>query len=212
MSDIIKCDLDFDKTFPYFIDHIDCGKSLSRKVAKEVDFSKGRFFTFLPFDAIVERVYDFSYGGIMPTVCIGNKFCLAENEEFYPRQVITADQSCSEFIKNYLQEKSENLAVLENYMLNSSNIKNKFECLSVGKYEDEVYFVLRKHHSLQDIYKSIRMCSLSWRFFAVLTNCKKKTMLCLSDSDFQEICDNLRFVIAGAYDGEGYVFWEKQEQ
>lgn len=102
LKDFIKCDLEFDKTFSYFIDHIDCGKTLSGKVIKEIDFSKGNFFTFLSPDAKNERMYDFSHGGIMPTASIGHKFRLAEGEDFYPRQVITTDEPCSEFIKNYI--------------------------------------------------------------------------------------------------------------
>ncbi|MES2345441.1 MAG: hypothetical protein V4494_05855 [Chlamydiota bacterium] len=207
--DVVKCDLEFDKTFSYFIDHIDCGKTLSGKVVKEIDFSKGKFFTFLSPNAKNERMYDFSHGGIMPTVSVGHKFRFAEGEDFYPRQVITTDEPCSEFIENYTQKTIGNLAILENFMLNSHNVGNKFEDFGIKIYEDEVYFVLQKQHSLEDIYKSIRMCNLSWHFFVVLTSCKKKLKSDLNASDLQEICDNLKFIIAGSYDSEGYIFWEK---
>ena len=62
-----KYTLDFESAYPYFIDHIECGKTLSQLVVESICFQKGKFYTFLPNNAIIERLNKPCFGVITPT-------------------------------------------------------------------------------------------------------------------------------------------------
>ncbi|EFB42295.1 hypothetical protein pah_c012o001 [Parachlamydia acanthamoebae str. Hall's coccus] len=53
-----------------------------------------------------------------------------------------------------------------------------------------------------------------WHSVGVLTeaDCFKNDNHTLSLEDIQHICKKTRMILIGAYDGEGYVLWEKMEQ
>ncbi|MBX9839321.1 MAG: hypothetical protein K2X69_13530 [Silvanigrellaceae bacterium] len=53
-----------------------------------------------------------------------------------------------------------------------------------------------------------------WHSLCVLTtsNCEDFSFLSVSKEKIQEICLMTQMIIVGAYDGEGYVFWEKHEK
>lgn len=115
MESIKKYDLDFEKAYRYFIDHIECGKTLSELIVENICFQKGMFYTFLPHNAIIERLHELSYGGIIPTNVYdasghligpnppGSKVCSG------PKTI----DVLSLYIKDYFIESSLNLAVIE---------------------------------------------------------------------------------------------------
>ena len=39
---------------------------------------------------------------------------------------------------------------------------------------------------------------------------QRDKVLALDSEILDSICDNAKFVITGAYDGEGYIFWERK--
>jgi hypothetical protein len=117
--EIKKHRLNFEKTFVYFIDHIECGKTLSQRVAEKINFKQGAFYTFLPSNAEISRLYDFTCGGIIPPIPYGTRTYKIEgvSENFHPQKIITMDRECSEIISAYTKEKEQNCAVVENYLL-----------------------------------------------------------------------------------------------
>lgn len=206
---IKKYKLDLNKTLPYFLDHINCGKTLSERVFEKIDFAKGSFFTILPCAALLDKLLDFNHGGIIPPVPYGEEsyHIKGHSEQFHPKKIITMDQECSEFIAKFLSKSPENVAVVENYMLDPQSPYVHLEHVKMIPFGSEVYYFLNKDNSVNEIYQTIRKSSQVWHFLAVLIQLKEVVPSVLTNLTIDRICENVRFVIAGAYDGEGYIFW-----
>ena len=118
--EIKKYKLDFEKTVSYFVDHIQCEKTLSQRLVEKVNFNQGVFYTFLPSNAEIGQLYEFPYGGIIPPIPYGKCTYKIEGilENFHPQQVITMGQECSEFISTYTKEGEKNCAIVENICKN----------------------------------------------------------------------------------------------
>src|ERR1700679_4131068 len=66
MKQLFKHNLCFDLAFEY-VKHVqDDANALSCEILKSVNFSDGCFFTLLPADANLERIYEFQSGMILP--------------------------------------------------------------------------------------------------------------------------------------------------
>jgi hypothetical protein len=98
--EIKKHHLDFEKTIHYFIDHIEADKTLSQKIVEKMNFNQGIFYTFLPSNAEISKLYDFPCGGIIPPIPYGSRTYKIEgvSESFHPKKIITMDRECSEII------------------------------------------------------------------------------------------------------------------
>lgn len=193
-------ELNFEKTMPYFLNQINCGKFLSKIVCKKIDFEKGFFYTILPQNSNFDKLYDFEYGGIIPSIKQGtNK----------PKTIITMDYECSEFIAEFLSKNDANWAVIENYLLEPTSPFIEVKNVKTTSLGTDVYYFLNKKNSEDEIYKTIRKSSLVWHFLAVLTHIKRSIPLVLTSSIIDEICKDVQFVLTNAYDGEGYIFWKK---
>ncbi len=211
MRKIKKYNLDYDKTIRYFIEHIKCGKTLSQKVIEKIDFRQGNFFTFLPANAELDRLYAFSYGGIIPAVSCGILACEVEGypEGFLPQQVITMDQELSEFIANYTKISLKHCAVVENVIMEPGEKFVNIKKVKMAPYQQEVYYILDRENSIDQIYQTIRKSSQVWHFLSILTLLENTKRSSLETDKLDDICENAKFIVVGAYDGEGYVFWEK---
>lgn len=203
-------ELDFNKTLPYFLDHIGCGKTLSEKLVKKIDFSSGSFFTILPDNAHLDRMFEFSYGGIIPLILSNQQYSIKGGAEvFVPSKVVTMDGECSEFIAGYMQNNEKNCAIMENYMADVNSIHSKISNVRTLLYDDELYYLLTKENSVEEIYKALRKSKEVWHSLTILTVIIDKTQSKFDDFLIEQVCSHTKFVIAGAYDGEGYIFWEK---
>ncbi len=202
--------LDVKKTLPYFLDHIRCGKTLSVRVCEKIDFSRGFFFTILPSNVVLTKLFAFDEGGIISPEFCADVSCDVKKRatQMYPKKIITMDQECSEFIAKFLGNSNANLAVVENYMLDPQSPYVEVLNVQVAVFGAEVYYVLNKNNSVSEIYKTIRKSSQVWHFLAVLSRLQGGISANLTDFAMDQICQNVQFVIAGAYDGEGYIFWE----
>ncbi len=207
---ILKHELNFDKTINYFIDHIQCGNTLSKKVIERINFELGIFFTFLPFNANVNGLYDFSYGGIIPPTNYGNTLYQINGsiELFQPQEVNTMYHECSEFISLYIKEVKCNCAVVENYMAepDSSNIITPN--VKMDLFQNEIYYLLNDTNSLDEVNDTLRQSTQVWHSLVLLTKQYKGDMI-QTNEKLNYFCDTAKFVIASAYDGEGFLFWEK---
>ena len=158
----------------------------------------------------MSRLYEFPYGGIIPPIPYGKCTYKIEGilENFHPQQVITMGQECSEFISTYTKEGEKNCAIVENYMQEPNSPYASIENVKMIPYNNEVYYFLDKKNSMEEIYVTIRKSSEVWHTLFVLTQIDK--VLALDSEILDSICDNAKFVITGAYDGEGYIFWERK--
>lgn len=186
---------------PYFKAHIDW-KSLSLKILKKINFNDGKFFTFLPNTARLDRLYDFKSGIHPPNPMIGN---------YEP--VTRLSTELSYFIHEFLSKSTNELnrlSIIEHAYGEKSNphifiedVKIKF----IGK--KEVYYILDSANSLDQIRQVISASDCAgWHFLAILTENFKIP----DDVSDINICNYIRYIITTAYDSEGYIFWEKNPE
>ena len=79
-------------------------------------------------------------------------------------------------------------------------------------YNDEVYYVLEKSNVSTDLILNCLKASTSfWHSLGVFTTADLtgRTSNELDLRKIEEICLNTELMMVGAYDGEGYIFWEK---
>lgn len=214
MRNMLKINLEIDKTLPYFNHHIACGNTLSQKVIRKMIFSHGDFFTILPENADLTRLYEFPYGGIIPPIPYGDKvyYIEGQSEPFHPQQVITVCFELSAFIKLYLGKQPKNYSILEAVILRSYDSNLDIKNVTMIPFQEEVYYLLNNTNSTEEIEETIRTSEQVWHFLAVLTELDRKPSNHLTNEDFDRICDQIKLVVVGAYDGEGYIFWEKNNK
>jgi hypothetical protein len=79
-------------------------------------------------------------------------------------------------------------------------------------HDDEVYSLLKKDNITIDlILTCLRFSNSFWHSLCVFTTADFTNVFKnLSLKKIKEICLTIELVMIGAYDGEGYVFWEKK--
>lgn len=199
MKKINKYLLDYDKTYPYFIDYIDSGKSFSNKILKEIDFKKGTFFTLLEDETFSEDLYKF--------------------EEALPASIDVESEESStelawdihEFVGEFLAKNSKNMAVMDQYIVERTNLwkEGVEKGVDVAFYNQEVHYIIHPDAPPKSILLAIRIADAMWHLLVVLTSGLELPKTILNDNDFDIICKNLKYIITTCYDGEGYLFWER---
>jgi hypothetical protein len=171
----------------------------------------GYFVTLLPTDANIQAKHNFDAGWILPPNPI--------------QEYIVEGQTCRYSIKKSIMDDLSNLILKEmrsrkklcTVMDDVNGDKPKDEshpCFSDNYtvfYNNEVYSLVNsKNLSTQVISKCLKDSLSFWHSLGVLTtadltNVDKE----FSYENMKEICLKTEVVFVGAYDGEGYVFWEK---
>ncbi len=211
---IIDYPLDAEKTLSYFGDHINSGKMFSQRVCEKIDFTQGSFFTILPEGMSLEKLFCFELGIISMA---------AQNEENYqiesrsdPTQVSlrwrTMDSECSEFVAGFLNESFENWAVVDDYNFDLERPSMKLKKVNVSLHGLHGHYFLNRNNSVEEVLLTILTGDYMWHSLVVLTQLEGEIPSVLTDSIIDEICDNVKFVLTGAYDAEGYVFWQAKEK
>lgn len=209
-----KHELNFEKTLEYVRYNLSGGKTLSSQILKIVDFSKGHFFTLLPHDANAEKIYDFQEGYILPQnpeeeYFIDGKRCtysliptLREELTYFLLTKVKLDANLSCVFEEVLTlPKSPHLDFFR---------KNKL--LFIFSDQNEVYYLIKNQNAKGAfISKCIQKSNAIWHLLCVVTKsqCPNTDNGNISLEDLVDICRNIELIIIGAYDGEGYVFWER---
>lgn len=196
---LAKYKLEFDRVLPFFKKHIEW-KSLSLEILKRIDFRKGSFYTFLLPSANLQILYDFKEGIYPPNPRIGN---------YEP--ITHLNNELSEFIQDFLSESNitnSRLAIIEHALASRTDERleiNNTLIQFIG--EEEVYYIVPPKASFEDILEAVTSSKEVWHFLAILT--EGIQLDSFDESRYEEICKHIRFIITTAYDGEGYLLWEK---
>jgi hypothetical protein len=209
--EIKRYDLDYEKTFSYFTNHIIYGKALSKHVLKTANLNTGKFFTFLPSNAALKRLYDFNHG-IIPSTPYGMQRYEIKNtgETFHPTQVVNMDRECSLFISAFLNQNPKHYCFVENYMLTSDSPFASIQNVKLTPYENEVYYSLSCHNSVGEIELTVKKSGEVWHFLSVLTILQEGCSSILTEEIMYRISEKARYIVAGAYDEEGYIVWSTE--
>lgn len=211
LNGVKKYELEFEKVYPYFIDHIECGKTLSQLAVNRVQFRKGKFYTFLPKDAVIERLHEVALGGIIPLNQYDASGQLIDQNTPDSHIIPTTDrlEAVSLLVKVYLTQSSLHFAVIEDYLEEPSSQFSQINNVKMIPYNDEVYYFLDANNSIPEIKKTILSAEQIWHSLCLLTSIKHPLHKPLSTEILEAIVCNTSYVIVSAYDGEGYIIWER---
>lgn len=198
--------LNFDSSLKYVKEQLHNVNALSVELLNIVDFKKGAFFTFLPSDANMETLYEFK---------IGIRPCVIETDDSGGTYSIipSIDEEISEILLQEIETK--NLNCIFDDVLREPTDKHHMELFhSHGlHYNNEVYYLVKKERvSKEDLIEGLNKSLAFWHSLCVLTKAdcnslnKKLTL-----EEIKNICLNATTIIVGAYDGEGFIFWQRNE-
>ena len=208
---LIKHKLDFLPAWEYTREELDKTNILSSELINSVEIKKGSFFTLLSENANVAQIYNFSWGGILPQNPIEMQM-FNGHESFYSwipsinnelvelmLSEIRIKQNFSYVIDKIVGEKKDD------YFIHYIDSQPHF-------FNEEVYFHVDYKNASVDVLKKCLKSSRSfWHSLCVFTSAdftNMKVDFCLED--MKQICSKTELFIVGAYDGEGYIFWEKE--
>ncbi len=181
------------QAFAYFQYTLADASTLSLLLLKNLNFEMGRFYTLLPDDANPDQIHEFRLGGIAKGV----------------RDQVNA------IVLNKISTNNRLSCVFDDI---NDTFKPEYEDALFSScglvYEKEIYHLItKKTSSIQNINSCFRISNAMWHSLCVLSEISltKKADKSLSLKELERVCLNTELIIVGAYDGEGYVFWEKSK-
>jgi len=211
MKHLNKYKLNYNHAWKYVQNNLDKSNVLSSELLNLSIFKNGYFFTLLPNDANTERIYEFESGVILPQNPKEEYFVSGEKNTY--SIIPTIRNELSELLLKEIKS-SDQLCCFFDDVTRSPIDKYSTDSLYAHLlfYEDEVYYLLEKNEiSSELIMQCLRASNAFWHSLCVLTKTNFKDLVDkkLSLEKIKDICLNAQLIIIGAYDGEGYVFWEK---
>jgi len=208
MRQLYKHLLDFDSAWKFTYDCLYDVNHISSELLNVIDFKSGYFFTLLPKEANIERLYEFKSGLILPqseeSYYVNGKKCTFT-------RIPTIDEEIADSILKEI--KSKNLCCVFDDVTRYPAERNLTELFKNHglSYETEVYYFLNKKIASEElIAECLSYSNAFWHFLCIFTkkilpqNSKK-----MSSELINEICTNTVKIMVGAYDREGYIFWER---
>ncbi|WP_079978261.1 hypothetical protein [Parachlamydia acanthamoebae] len=215
MKTLYRHELDFERTMEFVKDNLNEVNALSSELLNLVNFKSGVFFTLLTLGSDLERLYEFKSGVILPQ----NPIIVTEidGKKSRHQEVSTIKEELSDFVFHKLISNEKLSCVFDEVTMDyDDSYLNKFyEKKSIYLHEKEVLYVIREHNKTHKFISDCMWSSFSfWHSVGVLTeaDCFKNDSNILSLEDIQAICKKTKMMLISAYDGEGYVLWEKMEQ
>lgn len=204
MIELIKTPLAFEHTYNHFLEYLRMGNTLSQMIPSCIDIHAGTFFTLLPKNTPKNRVYKFESGLLSH---------IEKNEthmfEYY-RPTSSMDEQLSHHIINFLSSGTNKSAVFSNVLQSPGDPNIDLPDTITAYYNSEIYYAFQSSNVPLDVMKKCIFASgMGWHFLAILTSNIPKINQTINIELMNEILINASEIVIGAYDDEGYIFWEK---
>ena len=192
MKELKKYDLAFLPTMVYVKGALEEANTLSKYLLELIDFGNGHFFTYLPENANQNEIYNFEKGGISSNTYLETAKLIFDN-----------------------MNKNNGLVCIIDDVIRDPSDKNidSFRALNMF-HGDEVYYIItHKIAKVENILRCLHETDAIWHSLCVLTETNFIDMHSsgLNEEKIKEICLATKTIIIGSYDGEGYVFWEREQ-
>lgn len=192
------------------------GHSLAKYLLKSLDLDAGVVITFLPPGLSDEELADFEAGVMpIPPESEWRYFTYEDGSRVRVIPVTVVDYDTILLIQNFLEEGTERLCIFENWLFHPTSsqvLRFKSRLLF---YEDEVYHVLFGGYVEEGkIKETIKEAKSIPVFIGALTSMpgmskalfKEKVV---SSKQLKVLAEKTEKIIVGAYDGEGYLIWNR---
>jgi hypothetical protein len=210
MKQLIKHKLKFDSAWEYVRENLDNVNALSSELLNLLDFKNGYFFTLLPDEANLTEIYHFKCGGIL--LQYPEEEHVVNGYKSTYSWIPDIDKELSPLILKEIKSKYELSCVFDKVSGTPSNAYYIYYSDAHPLFnEKEVYFLIeQKNISIDVLLKCLRASTSFWHSLCVFTTADFNGVTeTLSLEKIKEICLKTQLVMVGAYDGEGYLFWEK---
>lgn len=193
MLELQDYELDFVIAMEYFYTNLNETNALSSSLLKFVDFKSGKFFALLQNETDLTKVNDFRCGGIAKGVRTQISSIVLSKMKLNPKLRCAFDDVTATFNSNYQETLFDYCGLV---------------C------DKEIYYGLtQKTATIELIDQCFLASNAIWHSLCVLTGIdfKDNNEKTLSLQKMEEISLNTQMMILGAYDGEGFIFWERSK-
>ncbi len=204
----------------YIRDLLAEGKTLGKFLLDRGDLNKGRVTTFLPSEADLSKVNNFSRGGVLPTPPpeTHHHFTAPDGTKTVMVPVLGTGKQLAAMIQEFLGGNDERICLFESAVakptdgfLSTPNAKD----LRVLSFQENVYYLLKQQDDREKIEKALRYAK-SFRVLGVLVHLSKDKFLDedsvrkeLTLDELKVLAEETEKIVVGAYDGEGYLIWSR---
>ncbi len=209
MNRLIKHSLDKEKAHIHVKHILDNANTLSNEVLKNIDLTKGNFFTLLPPEADLTRIYEFKWGGILPQY---PDIPFDENDPSSGTYsaIPTIDFDLALLIEGELEKNSDLVCLFDDVIRYTKEVSHldffQNYGLSFGK---EVYYLLDVDSAKENLLEAIKKSNAFWHSLCLLT-CFKPNENVLNVNEMKRLSRQTLLLFVVAYDSESYVFWERE--
>jgi len=204
----------------YIRDRLAEGKTLAKFLLDRGDLNKGRVTTFLPSEADLSKVNNFSRGGVLPTPPpeTHHHYTAPDGTKTVMVPVPDTSTELAAMIQGFLQQGDARICLFESAVakptdgfLSTPNAKD----LRVLSFQENVYYLLKRQDDREKIEKTLRYAK-SFRVLGVLVHLSKDKFLDedsvrkeLTLDELKVLAEETEKIVVGAYDGEGYLIWTR---
>jgi hypothetical protein len=215
MKKLIKYELNAELVWPFFQDNLNGANALSIELLQIFKKEEGRFFALLPEDANLEYLYRFKHGCILPQNPI--KYGPVGNlGNFHYREKVSISDDLANIIGDFLRRDENITCIIDDVIRYSTDKKiqeGRDDLKNYTAYSGrDVYYLLSKNNAEPSIiFKCLCRNRGYWHALSILSKISLKDYIGkqIEKPILTQICCNAQMIIVGAYDGEGYIFWEK---
>ncbi len=191
MKKLYRHELDFEQTFEYVRGNLGEVNQLSSQFLK-LSVSKGNFYVLLPEGSDTKRIYEFNSGYITSFV----------------------DKEISRYVLD-VTKKTPYSYIFDDVTVNASDgFKDEFSLKYSVFLNNEVYYLIKKESISEDLFlKCMKASNGIWHSLCLVTEIDFDDMpnKNLDENVIKKFCSNAQLAMIGAYDGEGYIFWERKD-
>lgn len=192
------------------------GNTLAQTFLRIFDFEKGRVITALPLGIDPEEAKDFEDGIFPePPKSEWRSFVKSDGSKWVMVPKPNTDFWLVSIIRMFLVKEDKRLCILENALARPNDPWISLKKHQIFTFKGEVYhFLLGMDVEGKRIEQTIRNAS-SYLFIGLLTSVPQETPFPrkgheVSFEELKVFAKRTEKIIVGAYDGEGYLIWEKR--
>ncbi|MBI5273714.1 MAG: hypothetical protein HY860_01520 [Chlamydiales bacterium] len=196
----------------YFKDKIEGETAFSKALLSSINFDQGQFFTLLPENADLHFLYQLQSTQILPQDLVGEIYIESLAQTFCGRWVNSMEEEIVDYLDQYIKKHPSLFYLFDDVLRDYPNDIPKELINHVRSHNQEIYYVVNETTSNKETIKRIIFSSNAiWHMLGVCIDniTLEKLKEPLSSEDVMSLAKNIQFIMTRAYDGAGYLFWEK---